>query len=129
MEFGSKNKAPTLCTPTCIPGAHAAFYPPYLAPLSREISKETTTNATTSEGFQEYDTEHPGEETITDEQTQTKQKSTPTQRTAMRKRRKKEFQIDKNKERREITRKTHVTENKTIYQVAPESRRVRRPEK
>jgi len=51
LEFGSKNKAPTLYTPTCIPGAHAAFYPPYLAPLSREISKETTTNASPSEGF------------------------------------------------------------------------------
>ena len=51
LEFGSKNKAPTLYTPTCIPGAHAAFYPPYLAPLSREISRETTTNASSSEGF------------------------------------------------------------------------------
>ena len=58
LEFGSKNKAPTSYTPECIPGAPAAFYPPYLAPLSREISKETTTNASSSKGFKNDITIH-----------------------------------------------------------------------
>ena len=69
-----------------------------------------------------------GKETIIDKHAYTKQKSTPTQRTAMRKG---EVRIPdrQDKERQEITRKTHVTRIKTIYQVAPQSRRVRRPEK